>query len=216
MSGLLEASKNNMGYATGPRVELRPPQPGAPPVSPALLSLAQRVFFSSESARRRVLFVSPDAESSVADLGAQIAAVVATKATVALVDARMDQAAIRPKKKPAGSVRSTNPWFDFQTADRFWKVPFQMLFELEKPLDGRMEYPVPFDHVVFTSQIDDGLTALFCSMCDAAVLVLSAGLTRKDVARNAKHTLQQMNVELIGAVLSNRTFPTPESVYRRL
>lgn len=215
MSGVIEAWKSTRGFAR-PTVELRAPRAEMPPVPSAFLSLAQRVFFSSGAIRRRVLFVSPDTESRIAEFGERLATTIAMKTTVALADSRMDQVASRPPKKAAVSVRNTSPWSDCQTADKLWNVPFQMLFELEKPLNGQPDYPVPFDRMVFTSQLRDSLTPLFCTICDGAVLVLTAGRTRKDVALNAKRTLQQLNVELLGAVLTGRTFPIPESIYRRL
>jgi Mrp family chromosome partitioning ATPase len=51
---------------------------------------------------------------------------------------------------------------------------------------------------------------------DGVVLVLESNVTRRETARKAKESLAAANVQLLGAVLNNRTFPIPESIYRKL
>jgi hypothetical protein len=53
-------------------------------------------------------------------------------------------------------------------------------------------------------------------LADGIVLVLSARHTRRATARNIKERLELAQVRLLGAVLSDRAFPIPESLYRRL
>jgi Mrp family chromosome partitioning ATPase len=53
-------------------------------------------------------------------------------------------------------------------------------------------------------------------MCDGVILVLKAHATHRAVAQKVKETLQAANVRVLGVVLSGRTFPIPESFYRRL
>jgi Mrp family chromosome partitioning ATPase len=53
-------------------------------------------------------------------------------------------------------------------------------------------------------------------MADGVVLVLEANSTRRVAARKAKQTLEAVNVQVLGTVLNNRTFPIPEKIYRRL
>lgn len=54
------------------------------------------------------------------------------------------------------------------------------------------------------------------SIADGVVLVLKANMTRKDKARNAVHDLQTAKVKVLGAVLNQRTFPIPDSIYSKL
>lgn len=54
------------------------------------------------------------------------------------------------------------------------------------------------------------------SIADGVVLVLKANSTRKDRARSAVHDLQTANVKVLGAVLNQRTFPIPDSIYSKL
>jgi len=51
---------------------------------------------------------------------------------------------------------------------------------------------------------------------DGIILVLSAQHTRRAVARKVKNALDATKARLLGAVLSDRTFPIPEAIYRRL
>jgi Mrp family chromosome partitioning ATPase len=53
-------------------------------------------------------------------------------------------------------------------------------------------------------------------LVDGAVLVVEANATRRDAARRVAGQLQAANVRVLGVVLTNRTFPIPEIIYRRL
>jgi polysaccharide biosynthesis transport protein len=57
---------------------------------------------------------------------------------------------------------------------------------------------------------------LLGQMADGVVLVLEANSTRRAAARKAKQSLEDANVRLLGVVLNSRTFPIPETIYRRL
>jgi Mrp family chromosome partitioning ATPase len=51
---------------------------------------------------------------------------------------------------------------------------------------------------------------------DGLVLVLEANATRREAAAKVAERLQSMQVNILGAVLNKRTFPIPDSLYRRL
>jgi len=51
---------------------------------------------------------------------------------------------------------------------------------------------------------------------DGIILVVSASHTRRAAARKIKEALEEAQARLLGAVLSDRTFPIPEGIYRRL
>jgi len=51
---------------------------------------------------------------------------------------------------------------------------------------------------------------------DGVVLVLKANTSRRESARKAVQDLQTAKVRVLGAVLNQRTFPIPESIYRKL
>jgi Mrp family chromosome partitioning ATPase len=58
--------------------------------------------------------------------------------------------------------------------------------------------------------------AILGQWADGIVLVLEAHSTRRAVALKAKQLLDTANVQLLGTVLNNRTFPIPEKIYRWL
>lgn len=58
--------------------------------------------------------------------------------------------------------------------------------------------------------------ALLGSLSDGVILVLEANSTRRMAARKAKQLLQAANARLLGTILSERTFPIPERIYRKL
>jgi hypothetical protein len=51
---------------------------------------------------------------------------------------------------------------------------------------------------------------------DGIILILSAHRTRRIMARRFKETLEAARVRVLGTILSNRVFPIPEAIYRRL
>lgn len=51
---------------------------------------------------------------------------------------------------------------------------------------------------------------------DGVILILESNQTRRETARTAAQNLKAANVGVLGAVLNNRTFPIPESIYRKL
>jgi Mrp family chromosome partitioning ATPase len=51
---------------------------------------------------------------------------------------------------------------------------------------------------------------------DGVVLVLKANSSNRKAARKALQELQAARTTVLGAVLNQRTFPIPDSIYRRL
>jgi hypothetical protein len=51
---------------------------------------------------------------------------------------------------------------------------------------------------------------------DGIILVLAAHQTRRGMARAVKQMLDSAQVRILGTVLSDRTFPIPERIYRRI
>lgn len=59
-------------------------------------------------------------------------------------------------------------------------------------------------------------TMAIAQLVDGIVLVISAKHTRRGQARKIKATLEAAQMRLLGMVLSDREFPIPEGIYRRL
>jgi len=61
----------------------------------------------------------------------------------------------------------------------------------------------------------DAATAV-AQFADGIILVLSAQRTKRAAARKIKEWLEAAQVRILGAVLSDRVFPIPDAIYRRL
>jgi len=66
------------------------------------------------------------------------------------------------------------------------------------------------------SAADCYTAAAFGQLADGLVVVLSAHTTRKATARKVIDGLRMAKTRLLGTVLSDRTFPIPQGIYRRL
>jgi Mrp family chromosome partitioning ATPase len=58
--------------------------------------------------------------------------------------------------------------------------------------------------------------ALFGRAADGVILVLEASSTRRKVAQTVAEAIKAADVMLLGAVLNNRTYPIPATLYHRL
>jgi Mrp family chromosome partitioning ATPase len=78
----------------------------------------------------------------------------------------------------------------------------------------REEYSYVLIYAPSVSQHVDA--ALLGQVADGVILIVEWNITRRETARKAKDSLATSNVKILGAVVNNRTFPIPESLYRRL
>jgi len=92
------------------------------------------------------------------------------------------------------------------------------LLTLEGMRKRMFELRSEFDYVLLDvaplSSSNHGV--LLGSWCDGAALVLKANSTNRKAARKAMQDLQASRTTVLGAVLNQRTFPIPDSIYRRL
>ena len=80
--------------------------------------------------------------------------------------------------------------------------------ELRKEFDFVLVDAPPltrYSDAVVLGQISDGL-----------ILVLEANSTRREAALQVAESLHASNVRVLGAVLNKRTFPIPETLYKKL
>lgn len=129
-----------------------------------------------------------------------------------LTDALVQQGPIRSFARPleiddvwllsCGSLASDSP--DILNSDRL-KARFEEL---------RAEFDYLLVDAPSLSRYADA-TALG-RVTDGLVLVLEANSTRKETAVMVMESLRAARIKVLGAVLNKRTFPIPESLYRRL
>jgi polysaccharide biosynthesis transport protein len=112
-----------------------------------------------------------------------------------------------------------------RVSSHLWSVSREMFMQENEAglsvewLPGRLrELRLEFDYTIL-----HGPPAALCSdatllgyLSDGVVLVLEANSTRRASAQRAVQMLQATNARILGSVLSRRTFPIPEGIYRRL
>lgn len=180
---------------------------------------------------RQVVFCAVE-DGDVAAISLRVGQVLAAQipGTVALVEAHLESAPDSdeygtpvPVFRPSGLRPLRNS--ARRVSSHLWRVPREMfLGENEAGLSvewlpGRLrELRLEFDYTIV-----HGPPAALCSdaallgyLSDGVVLVLEANSTRRAAAQRAVQTLQATNAKLLGSVLSKRTFPIPEGIYRRL
>jgi hypothetical protein len=112
-----------------------------------------------------------------------------------------------------------------RTAINLWRVPeFGLRERGEESGTGRYwlaclaELRNEFEYAVIHGPVAgiSSEAALLGQLADGIILVLDAHRTRRATARKIKETLEGAQSRILGTVLSDRTFPVPERIYRRL
>ena len=100
----------------------------------------------------------------------------------------------------------------------YFATDSQSLLSSERLKEPLAQLRKEFDFVLInvSAAILGGAASLWGALVDGVILVVEANLTRREVARKAKERLESANVRLLGAVLNNRTFPIPETIYRNI
>lgn len=75
-----------------------------------------------------------------------------------------------------------------------------------------------FDHILISAPAlsREAEATFMAQLADGVVLVVEANRSRRETVRRAKEQLEAAQVQILGAVLDQRTFPIPEMLYRRL
>jgi len=200
--------------------------------------LVRRIFLlpaATEASRAVVICgVEQDAGSSRVCARAGVALAQQSGGTVCLVDANLRAPGlhrhfgVESRRGLAEALLGGGPVEEFAqrvAGGRLWLLPGgaatgdastrlggERMQECLARLRGR------FDRVLIhappASQHADA--AALGQQADGVVLVVEAGSTRREAARQVKRNLEEAGVRLLGAVLDQRTFPIPEAVYRRL
>jgi hypothetical protein len=187
-------------------------------------TLVRRVFFHCEGKPARQVVFSPSGALDVAGICHQVGEVLAleTCAPVAVIIREQRERreicfsrddGVTPTKRDAVRL-ATNLWrvADFgpwggehSGMGRYWA---SRLAELR----SAFEFAVIQGPVAGASSE----AALLAELTDGIVLVLGAGSTRRASARQLKERLKAGSSRILGTVLSERAFPIPDRIYRRL
>jgi capsular exopolysaccharide synthesis family protein len=201
------------------------------------IKLVQRVFLlPGADAPRMVLFcgVGRGDGSSWVCLRASETLASQVKASVCVVDANLHAPFLHEyfrksnSKGLAEAVRGSGPISNYAqllNGGNLWVItcgsrttdPHTLLTSDRLP--ARLaELRTVFDYVLIDAPPVNlyGDATLLGRLADGVVLVVQANSTHREVVRKAKESLESAKLRVLGAVLNKRTFPIPDSWYRKL
>jgi Mrp family chromosome partitioning ATPase len=202
-----------------------------------LTKLVQRLFLTPAADAARVIIVAgTEAGSGCSWICARIAEVLASKVTssVCVVDANLsspglhNQFHVENHHGLADALRHPGPVRSFAThvsRKNLWLLScgadstnWQSLISSERMRMRIAELRAEFDYVLIDAPAMQ--TSNDCMVLGAAaegvVVVIKANSSRRETARKLIQEVQSANVRVLGAVLNQRTFPIPQSVYELL
>jgi len=202
-----------------------------------ILKLVQRVFFAPGGHGSRMVVVSgTESGNGCSWICARLAEALASQvsATVCVVDANLRSPGLHREFGVANhygladALQVSDPVRGFVTQlsrSNLWllscgaeKEGSQTLLGSERMRELLPELQREFDYVLIDApplrEGDD--TIMLGRNAEGVVLVLRANASRRETARKAVHDLETAHVRVLGAVLNHRTFPVPESIYKKL
>lgn len=192
--------------------------------------LVEQVFLASPLSPRQVAFCPVDGGVEILPICLQIGEVIArhSPGAVCVVDAvpRYHAEILSGVHTVAsscaqrfGALRDSAE----QLSESLWFMPSDVFCTDEHPpsaiwLRARLaELRLEFDYTVLASpEASQSEGATLGSLADGLVLVLRANFTRRVTAQKVRKKLSAANVQLLGTILTARTFPIPEALYKRL
>lgn len=191
--------------------------------------LVRTVFFSSAARPvRQVVLSAVEAETDVRNICRCVGETLAqeTLSHVAVVgddwqvlhDVNHEPWSDQPAALPGMPLRRiatrsrSNLWFLPGAANRGGPDSTASLRSYLGEVRREFEYSI----VEGRSAGESNETAVMAQVADGIILVLSAERTRRAAARRVKEVLEGAQANLLGTVLSDRVFPVPEAIYRRL
>jgi hypothetical protein len=188
--------------------------------------LVRRVFFSNAGRPvRQIIFSAAEPRLDIASICDCVALALAreTRAHVALVNTEQDvvEGAYALPSRGTASIKSRSA----QIGITLWRVPRTVIEEHIENSGTGLQWPPyleelrkEFEYVVIQGPAAgiSSEAALLGQLTDGIILVLGAGGTRRATARKIKETLEAAQCRILGTVLTERTFPMPGRIYRRL
>ena len=186
--------------------------------------LIRQVFFSNAPSRvRQVIFSAVDPDTDVPSICNQVGEALALETTesVAVLGGLGD----RPAFGAVADQRHRRPLMPLQRIatrvhGNLWLLPPAALeggstSSLHSYL-GELRREFEFSIIAAPPAAESHAAIAMAEFADGIILVLSANRTRRATARNVKQALEAAQARLLGTVLSDRVFPIPERLYRRL
>jgi hypothetical protein len=191
--------------------------------------LVRQVFFSNAApAVRQVVFSPVDAETDVRRICRRVGEALAleTAASIALAGEypQIYEAWAQTEHAAESDDRVSSRLRQVATRLRgqLWLVPFDRdgreLFSVTSLHSHLCDLRREFEYSIVEGEPagDSSEAAAMAQLADGVILVLSAHRTRRATAFNIKQRLEAAQARILGVVLSDREFPIPEAIYRRL
>jgi Mrp family chromosome partitioning ATPase len=199
--------------------------------------LVNRVFLTGADAPRRVVFMGADAGtgcSRICACSAEILAATAAGRSVCVVDANLRAPSLHEHFGTENKLGLTDAllqggsihkYITRLAGDKLALIPagppveaWQTLLG-SQPMQTRLselhrEFDFTLIDIPSISLCQDGVA--LAKMSDGVILVVKAHATRREVAQQVVKELKSANVRMLGAILNERRFPIPESLYQRL
>jgi protein-tyrosine kinase len=193
-----------------------------------LNKVVERLYLAaSENRKQLVVFVGAEEGAGCSWICAHSAKMLAAKTTalVCVVDAdprRHSQFGYFGVQTSAANngngAHEQSYWYEnlclFATGTRDGASPLHA----EEVVTSVAQLRSKFDYILVDAPVanasNDALS--LGKIADGVVLVIGANKTRRELALRVKQEFEAAGVQVVGAVLNNRTFPVPDFIYRRL
>lgn len=182
-----------------------------------------RQLFQTAQARplRQVVFSAIDPQTDAVEICKSVGEVLALETTMDVAVAGAGVGSSRELRVCSTEIRNPLREAGTQLRRNLWHLPLEMsgtdgsaasLHRYISALRREFEYSI----VAAPAAAISNQTMALAQLADGVVLILSAQHTRREQARKIKATLEEAQARLLGVVLSDREFPIPERIYRRL
>lgn len=193
-------------------------------------SLVRNVYLTGSRPIRQVVFSAVDRKSNVSGVCRRIAQSLTeeTSGAICLLDMQDPSLTAENELFPIDSDRNRFGRLrdcSLQISARLWHMPSEVFWGVQGNgcsatwLRSRLaELRLEFDSLVIQAPAMGAThqAAVIARLCDGLVLIVDANSTRRASARKVTEMLNATHVRLLGAVLSERTFPIPQALYERV
>lgn len=198
--------------------------------SEQIRGLVRNVYLTRSKPSPQVVFAAVDPTSHLTGLCRRIGQSLSeqVRGSICLLDLQdqgtaveEDRFSISSDHKRFGRLRDLS----LQLSCRLWYMPAEVFRGGQSDgfsppwLRSRLaELRMEFDYVVIQAPAAgaSNKAAMIARLCDGLVLILEANSTRRASALKVKEMLEAADVRLLGTVLSERIFPIPQAIYKRV
>jgi hypothetical protein len=188
-------------------------------------SLVRQVFFAKrERLVRQVVFSAFDPQTDVKSICLRVGVALALETEGSVTVVGDHPQILRDTETNLPKIDGSVPLRQAATRLRgnLWLVPGSAKDESRRATPslhsylGEMRKEFEYSILEGPPAGESNETAAMAQFADGIILVLSAHRTRRIVARKAKERLEAGQARILGVVLTDRVFPIPEGIYRRL